>query len=108
MAQQEISIHYGLQHWHIQDPFFLQFHHSSAKQIVSFHAHYIFIARLQWLTNNFGNVHTNNQIHFLKNKIPFIAVWLIRKLIFLMGIQHCHIQDPFLPIISTFLSQTNC
>jgi hypothetical protein len=61
----------GLQHCHIQDPFFLQFQHSSAKQIVSSHAHYIFIAHLQWLTNNFRTVHTNNQIHFQKgNTIP--------------------------------------
>jgi hypothetical protein len=86
----------------------LQFKHSSTKQIVSFHAHYIFIARMQWLTKNFGNVHTNNQIHLLKMEILFLAIWLSRQLVFLMGLKHCHIQGPFLPTISTFLSQTNC
>jgi hypothetical protein len=45
---------------------------------------------------------------FSKRKIPFLAVWLNRQLVFLMGLQHCHIQDPFPPAISTFLSQTNC
>jgi hypothetical protein len=61
----------GLQHCPIQDPF-LPAIHSSAKQIVSSHAHYIFVTYLQWLTNNFKIVHTKNQIHFFKkeNTIP--------------------------------------
>ena len=93
---------------HIQDPFFLQFQHSSTKQIVSSHAHYILIAHLQWLTNKLENVCNKNQIHFLKKEIPFLVVWLNKKLVFLMGLQHCHIQDLFLPAILTFLSKTFC
>jgi hypothetical protein len=55
----------------------------------------------------FRSVPHRNQIHKYGTFLP-IAVWLSRQLVFLMGLQHCHIQDPFLPAISTFLSQTNC
>jgi hypothetical protein len=107
LAQQTIGLPYGLKI--LPYPrLFLPTIHSSAKQIFSSHAHYIFITYLQWLTNNFRIVHTNNQIHFLKKEIPFLAVWLNRKLVFLMGLQHCHIQDPFPPTIHSLHSQTNC
>jgi hypothetical protein len=48
-------------------------------------------------------VHTNNQIYFLKKEIPFFAVWLNRQLVFLMGLQYSHIQDPFPPCNSLFI-----
>jgi hypothetical protein len=58
------------------------------------------------ITNNSRIVHTNNLIHFLKKEIPFLAVWLSRRLVFLMGLQYLHIQDPF-PPCNSFFTQPN-
>ena len=71
-----------------------------------FHAHTFLLHLYNVITNNFRIVHTNNQIHFLKKEIPFLAIWLSRKLVFLMGLQYRHIQDPF-PPCNSFFTQPN-
>ena len=48
--------------------FLLAISSSIKQQIVISHAHYIFITHLQWFTNNFRAMHTNNQVHYSKMK----------------------------------------
>jgi hypothetical protein len=97
----------GLQCCHIQDPFAsCTFNFNQPKKLLVSHAHIFLLHLYNVITNNFRIVHTNNQIHFLKTKLPFLAVWLSRLLVFLMGLQYCHIQDPF-PLCNSFFTQPN-
>jgi hypothetical protein len=85
---------------------FLHFQLQSTKQLVSFSIHIPFIAPLQHRHNNFRIVHTLQLNYFLKREIPFLAVWLDRQSVFLMDLQHCHIQDCLLLAIHSLHIQT--